>query len=45
MEGGKVANLLLLAKDPLESVTAYDAIDVVISRGRAIDRGALAMPR
>ncbi|MEZ4588909.1 MAG: amidohydrolase family protein [Gemmatimonadales bacterium] len=45
IEVGKVANLLLLAKDPLAAVDAYDAIDAVISRGRAIGRASLAADR
>jgi imidazolonepropionase-like amidohydrolase len=44
VEVGKVANLLLLAKDPLQTVAAYDAIDLVISRGRPIARAALVDP-
>jgi imidazolonepropionase-like amidohydrolase len=43
VQPGKVANLLLLSKDPLETVTAYDAIDVVISRGQPMPRSALAV--
>jgi imidazolonepropionase-like amidohydrolase len=39
---GKVANLLLLRANPLETVEAYDAIDLVISRGRVVDRASLA---
>jgi len=41
IEAGKVANLLLLRANPLETVEAYDAIDLVISRGRVLDRAAL----
>jgi imidazolonepropionase-like amidohydrolase len=44
VEVGKVANLLLLAKDPLATAAAYDAIDLVISRGRPIERVSLADP-
>jgi imidazolonepropionase-like amidohydrolase len=42
IEPGKVANLLLLRANPLERVEAYDAIDLVILRGRVIDRAGLA---
>jgi imidazolonepropionase-like amidohydrolase len=42
IEVGKVANLLLLRADPLETVEAYDAIDLVVSRGKILDRAALA---
>ena len=43
VEAGKVANLLLLRGDPLKTVTAYDAIDLVISRGRVLERASLAV--
>jgi imidazolonepropionase-like amidohydrolase len=43
IEAGKVANLLLLRADPLATVEAYDAIDLVIVRGRVIDRSVLAV--
>jgi imidazolonepropionase-like amidohydrolase len=43
VEAGKVANLLLLRDDPLKTVTAYDAIDLVISRGRVLERASLAV--
>ena len=42
VEAGKVANLLLLRSNPLNTVKAYDAIDLVVSRGKVIDRAALA---
>ena len=42
VEAGKVANLLLLRANPLETVEAYDAIDLVVSRGKVLDRAALA---
>ena len=38
VEAGKVANLVLLQQNPLESVEAYDSIVTVILRGRPIDR-------
>jgi imidazolonepropionase-like amidohydrolase len=41
IEPGKVANLLLLAKDPYESIEAYDSIETVILRGRALARPEL----
>ena len=37
-----MANLLLLRANPLETVEAYDAIDVVIVRGKLLDRSVLA---
>jgi imidazolonepropionase-like amidohydrolase len=42
VEAGKVANLVLLRANPLESVEAYDAIDLVVVRGMVLDRSALA---
>jgi imidazolonepropionase-like amidohydrolase len=42
VEVGKVANLLLLRANPLETVEAYDAIDRVVVRGKVLDRSALA---
>ena len=42
VEAGKVANLLLLRANPLETVEAYDAIDLVVVRGKAVDRPVLA---
>jgi imidazolonepropionase-like amidohydrolase len=41
VETGKVANLLLLRANPLETVAAYDAIDLVVVRGRIVERAAL----
>jgi imidazolonepropionase-like amidohydrolase len=41
IEPGKVANLLLLRANPLETVAAYDAIDLVISRGQVLERARL----
>jgi hypothetical protein len=41
---GKVANLLLLRSNPLKTVEAYDAIDLVVVRGNVIERPALAAP-
>ena len=41
IEPGKIANLVLLKKSPLESVDAYDTIDTVWVHGTAIPRGTL----
>lgn len=45
VEVGKVANLLLLGRNPLESVTAYDEIDMVFIRGRPITRDDVSARR
>lgn len=42
VEQGKVANLLLLRTNPLERVEAYDAIDLVVVRGKVVERSTLA---
>lgn len=42
VEPGKVANLLLLGASPLESVTAYDAIETVFLQGEPLRRSALS---
>lgn len=42
VQPGRIANLLLLARNPHESVEAYDSIEKVILRGRVIDRADLA---
>lgn len=42
IEVGKRADLLLLAASPLETVDAYDRIDLIILAGRVIDREELA---
>jgi imidazolonepropionase-like amidohydrolase len=42
VEAGKRANLLLLTKDPLVNVEAYNAIDAVIIGGRPIARKELS---
>ncbi|HEX3233877.1 MAG TPA: amidohydrolase family protein [Gemmatimonadales bacterium] len=42
VEAGKVANLVLLRANPLETVEAYDAIDQVVVRGKVLDRSVLA---
>lgn len=43
IEPGKIANLLLLDKNPLVTVDAYNAIDKVIINGKAIDRELLVV--
>jgi len=43
IEPGKVANLVLLRKSPLESVDAYDSIVTVWVHGRPISRDSLAV--
>jgi imidazolonepropionase-like amidohydrolase len=42
IEPGKIANLVLLKKSPLESVDAYDSIVTVWVQGRPASRGSLA---
>lgn len=44
VEIGKKANLLLLRHNPLDTVAAYDALDLVIVGGRAVDRADLLLP-
>ncbi|MCF6195482.1 MAG: amidohydrolase family protein [Emcibacter sp.] len=41
VEVGKLANLLLMSKNPLETIEAYDAIDQIILHGQVIDRASL----
>ena len=43
IELGKIANLLLLKKSPLENVDAYDSIVTVWVHGRPISRDSLAV--
>ena len=43
IEPGKIANLVLLKKSPLESVDAYDQIVTVWVHGRPISRDSLAV--
>ena len=45
VEAGKVANLLLLTENPLETMRAWTSIDRVILRGSVIKRESLAAPR
>ncbi len=42
IQSGKVANLLLLKKNPLETVEAYDAIATVVLRGKVLPRTTLS---
>lgn len=42
IEPGKIANLVLMRKSPLESVDAYDTITTVILHGKPIPRESLA---
>ena len=42
LEPGKVANLLLLKKSPLESVDAYDSIVTLWVHGKQVSRNSLA---
>jgi imidazolonepropionase-like amidohydrolase len=42
IEPGKIANLILMKKSPLESVDAYDSITMVFIHGKAIPREKLA---
>lgn len=45
VEAGKIANLLLLKENPLESVDAYDMIEAVVLHGRMLDRADLSATR
>jgi imidazolonepropionase-like amidohydrolase len=45
IEAGKVANLLLLTANPLETLRAWTSIDRVILRGAVIKRESLAAPQ
>lgn len=45
VEVGKVANLVLLNANPLESLRAWSAIDKVVLRGSVIERESLAADR
>ena len=42
IEPGKIANLVLLRKSPLESVEAYDSIETVWVHGKPVSRDSLA---
>ena len=43
IEPGKVANLILMKKSPLETVEAYDSITTVWVHGKAVPRETLAV--
>jgi len=43
IEPGKIANLVLLTKSPLESVDAYDSISTVWIHGKPVSRDSLAV--
>jgi imidazolonepropionase-like amidohydrolase len=43
IEPGKIANLVLMKKSPLECVDAYDSITTVFVHGKAIPRDSLAV--
>jgi imidazolonepropionase-like amidohydrolase len=43
IEIGKIANLLLLNSNPLESIDAWKNIDIVVLHGEPIDRKTLAV--
>jgi imidazolonepropionase-like amidohydrolase len=43
IEPGKIANLVLMKKSPLESVDAYDSITTVWVHGKAVARDSLAV--
>ena len=45
VEVGKRADLLLMSEDPLESLSAYDSIDLVVLNGQVLDRHSLAATR
>ena len=42
LEAAKLADLLLLRENPLEDVSAYDTIELVITGGSVIDRQSLS---
>jgi imidazolonepropionase-like amidohydrolase len=42
IEPGKIANLVLLKKSPLESVDAYDSIVTIWAHGKQVSRASLA---
>ena len=43
VESGKVANVLLLNKNPLETIGAWDSIEFVILHGQVIERESLTV--
>lgn len=44
VEVGKRANLLLMSRNPLETIKAYNSIDIIMLNGHVLDREALAAP-
>jgi len=42
IEAGKKANTLIMNANPLESINAYNEIDVIIIKGKAVKRNALS---
>ena len=42
ISAGKIADILILEQDPTESIEAYNAINLVISRGKALERNKLS---
>jgi imidazolonepropionase-like amidohydrolase len=42
IEAGRVANLVLMTKNPLETIDAYDSITTVFVHGKPISREDLA---
>jgi imidazolonepropionase-like amidohydrolase len=42
IEPGKLAHMLLLARNPLETILAYDSIQEVVVRGQVVSREALS---
>jgi imidazolonepropionase-like amidohydrolase len=41
IEVGKRADLLLLRKDPLKTIAAYDSIETIFLNGNALPRASL----
>ena len=42
IEVGKKANLLILNSNPLESISAYNDIEIIINQGRVLNRTELS---
>ena len=45
MEEGKVANLLLMRENPLDTVEAWSTLEVVVVRGVVVERDDLSARR
>jgi imidazolonepropionase-like amidohydrolase len=45
IEAGKRANMLILTRNPLAEVEAYDNIETVILLGKLLPRDTLSVPR